>query len=262
MSKLGNMKGRRVQIRSKSKHHAESIGGNESTELFLLAYDAESGHQHKNDVRDALINVQRMLGREKTQQVDYLQRGELFDNYYGLKRSPSPDRQEKTLARTRHTASLERFEELEIKRQQKLEAKRLQKLMQEEASMSEVPIINSNIKAKSQYRNTTKTHSKANAFSRAKQLEVENLKECTFKPDLSITKRKGRSKSREASEDPTISDFYEDKGRTPSQFIEWGQEKESKLAQLRLLHANDENVITQSVPKINERSKKLVAGLA
>lgn len=211
-----------------------------------------------NEVRDALQNVQRLLGRESDSHVEYQAREELFDAFYRGQRGSYVAEKPKQL-HGRHTASIERFEELESQRQKKLEAKRLQKLIAEEADMSEVPLINTNIKAKSQFKNTTRSSKKIGISSRAKQLEQENLRECTFKPDLSATRKRAGSKSREPSEDPTISDFYGDKGRTPSQLLEWGEEKESKLAQLRLLHANDENTVTQSVPKINSKSKQMVA---
>ena len=227
----------------------------ELKEITVGYRDDGIGH---NDVRDALINVQRKLSQEKGDEVEYLKREELFDNFYGPKQSRSPSKK-RNLGKSKHTASLERFEELETNRQKKLEAKRLEKLLHEEASMSEVPLVNSNMKVKSQYKNSNKQHSKPGVVSRAKQLELENIRNCTFKPNLSATrKRAPGGRSREGSEDPTVSDFYEEKGRTPSQLLEWGQEKESKLAQLRLAHANDENVITQSVPNINLKSKLLV----
>lgn len=223
-----------------------------TTDIEHLALDPDM-----NEVRDALQNVQRLLGRESNSHVEYQAREELFDAFYRGQRGSHLAEKPKQL-HSRHAASIERFEEMENQRQKKLEAKRLEKLMAEEANMSEVPLINTNIKAKSQFKQATRSSKKIGITSRAKQLEQENLRECTFKPDLSATRKRAGSKSREPSEDPSISDFYGDKGRTPSQLLEWGEEKESKLAQLRLLHANDENTVTQNVPKINSKSKQMV----
>lgn len=95
----------------------------------------------------------------------------------------------------------------------------------------------------------------------SKQLrELDELKECTFHPQL--TRRKS-ARSKVKLDVLELSPYDEDRegGRKPEDLIKWGLEKESKISALRIENTAGPDGECRFKPKLDQKSLKMVGML-